>query len=92
MTAVFNIKSNKEWVARLYFQLDPTGKLFYSTIIFLNEKSKTLVDTDINNLESKVRQELNNSFGQNKYEIIPSKPAERKDYEREFYSKFFLNE
>ncbi len=91
MNAVFNIVSNKEWVARVYFELDPTGKIFFSTILFLNEESRNFIDKDIDALQNKVRQELHNRYGESNYKIILSKPAELEEYEKLFYSKFCLN-
>ncbi|MDP3150437.1 MAG: hypothetical protein Q8N83_15045 [Ignavibacteria bacterium] len=91
MNTVFNVVSNKEWVARVYFELDPTGKLFYSTILFLNEGSKSIINKDIDTLQKEVKHELTNKYGNGNYSIIESKPAEREEYEKLFYSKFFSN-
>jgi hypothetical protein len=92
MNVVFNIVSNNEWCARVYFELDPTGKIFLSTILFLNEDYKTLINKNIDVLQKEVREELNNRFGQNNYKVILSEPAEREEYEKIFYSKFFLEQ
>ncbi len=88
MTAVFNVVSNGAKVARIYFELDPTGQIFAASILciqrgLLHGESRTL-----EGIQKWARDQLDVMFGGGRYTLQPSVPAEREEYEKAIYEVF----
>lgn len=85
MTAVFNIISQGGKVGRLYFELDPAGKLFAASILFVDGDHDHKVSKTLNDIQAQVKTRMDMKFGSVKYSLEPSAPAEREEFEKKFY-------